>query len=627
MTTAPGSPPEVLVVGWYPSADAISAGRFIADQAAALAASGRARPTVVAFDNAAVRGPGWLRDLQASAVANDVQRGLAAFGPFVRHGANGPASVPLARLSIANGRTPATGPEHRGVHEVAAVEALLDSVEGRRWDLVHGHVGYPEGWAASVAARRLGVRLVITEHASYLGALLSEPILRDRYRETLLGAARVIAVSATLAAEVELIVPELAGRIVVIPNAVAVEDFAPSSAPRVGGELLFVGGRVASKGIETLLRAFAVAHRERPATTLRLVGPPAPLTGDAPWRELAAQLGIADVVRFDGPADRGGVAAAMARADLFVHPSPRETFGVVAVEALAAGLPVVATASGGVDEILAPDPSAVGAIAPPNEPEALGAAIVATLDRRTTFDPSRLRAHVADRFGADRVAGRLSDLYGEVVISRARGGATSPERPPARLPGRTIVVGFPRLELDRAVERFPRNMFDGVAIVTTEGDGALPAATRVRVAPGAATVRSVAELLNWGPLARGIRARVARRFRRAIGRAAPSAADPSVGLAERVLADLRSALAAELPDPDGSAGPGGEPPLLVCLTGIDHLVAAPFVSSGRATIAPGGLRWLADVRAAGVRADEGDEPVDGNLELLVNRGDSRSAAR
>ena len=58
------------------------------------------------------------------------------------------------------------------------------------------------------------------------------------------------------------------------------------------------------------------------------------------WRPLARELKVADDVRFDDWLDRKSVADAMLRSAVFVHPSPSETFGVVAAEAMLTGLPV-----------------------------------------------------------------------------------------------------------------------------------------------------------------------------------------------------------------------------------------------------------------------------------------------
>jgi glycosyltransferase involved in cell wall biosynthesis len=596
VTVIRSAPHDVLVVGWFPAADDTSAGRFVADQVAALQATGAVSPSVVSFENAAVRGADMLRGRQAAAVIANGEAALRAHRPFNPRGAAGPADVPLARLTVAAGEAPGTGPDHRAIHRTAALLPLMERPEAATWELVHAHVGYPEGVAAARAAARLGVPLILTEHATFLASLFAEPVVRDRYREAAMAAARVIAVSRMLADELLSTFPELGGRLVVIPNTVDVAAFGGGApADRVPGELLWVGNRTETKGIATLLRAFAVVHERRPETVLRLIGRSFRPEHETGWQRLAGELGVAPAVRFEPPADRAGVAAAMRRADLFVHPSTRETFGVVAVEALASGLPVVASDSGGVTEVLGDDPDRLGALVPVADPAALAAAIIGALERRTSFDPASLRAHAEEGFGAARVARRIVELYEAVIAERAPQQGDDRARPrrdtdaPGEWPRRTIVVGFSRAELDRSLSRFPAWVFDGVELVTS---GA-PLAGRpdARLAPAGAESR-VAQLLDWGAPATGRIGRLARQARRA-GRRLVERRGGGADQADRILADLGRTLAAGLP---ATAGP--DAPLLVCLGGIDHLVAAPFIADGRAVAAPGGLRWLADSRAA-----------------------------
>src|SRR5262249_19028853 len=146
-------------------------------------------------------------------------------------------------------------------------------------------------------------------------------------------------------------VPDTA--IPVLPNAVPVDGFPVGLlSGRDGDELLYVGNRKASKGIERLLRAFTEARSDRPTLRLRLIRSTRPAADEARWVGLVSELDIGDAVTFEGSAARDDVAAAMRHAAVFVHPSSRETFGMVAAESLASGLPVAATPSGGVDEIV-----------------------------------------------------------------------------------------------------------------------------------------------------------------------------------------------------------------------------------------------------------------------------------
>ena len=471
---------------------------------------------------------------------------------------------------------------------------LLDRAEAATWELVHAHVGYPEGVAAARAAARLGVPLILTEHATFLASLFAAPIVRERYREAVAAAARVVAVSRMLANELVIAFPELRDRVVVIPNTVDVASFGGGSpADRVPGELLWVGNRTETKDMPTLLRAFAIVHRERPETVLRLIGRSFRPEHETAWQRLAGELGVEAATSFEPPVDRAGVAAAMRRADLFVHPSTRETFGVVAVEALASGLPVVATDSGGVTEVLGDEPERFGALVAASDPGALAAAIVGALDRRSSFDPAALRAHSPRRASAPPGSLRIVDLYEAVLAERAKPAAATRLRRggdpdvPAAPPGRTIVVGFSRAEFDRSIARFPAWVFESIELVTCGP----PIAGRAGVHLATdGTESRVADVLEWGAGPASPVRRMARRARR-IGRRLSAIAgrgDPADG----VLAELARTLAAVLPP---SAGP--DAPLVVCLGGIDHLVAAPFVAAGRAVPAPGGLRWLADARA------------------------------
>lgn len=602
--TGPPDPLDILVVGWYPSADDLTAGRFVADQVDALRASGRVRPDVVSFENVPVRGSGFLRARQEAAITDSTGAAIGHSTPFNPAGAGGPRGIPVARLAVAAGETPGTGVGHRAAHRTTAILPLAERSDLPAWRLVHAHVGYPEGAAGASIARRLGLPLVITEHATFVESFLADPVIRAHYISTGLGAARVIAVSRMLEAELLAAIPGLEGRLTVIPNAVAIDDFhLGASAARATAELLWVGYRKEIKGIATLLRAFRLVLDEKPDATLRLIGRSSTEADEAGWHRLAGELGVAGAVQFEPPADRAGVAAAMSRATCFVHPSTRETFGVVAVEALASGLPVVATDSGGVAEVLGDDPESLGALVPASDPSALATAIVRTLERKETFDPAAIRAYAERRFGATAVASQIVGLYEEVLAESVpspavndrrrpvagRGETPSASRKPRADPARILLVGFVRKELDRALERFPGWCLAGVEIVTVGPP--IPGRTGVTLAP-AGTDEQLAEVIEWGAPAVGVAHRIVRRMRRQVRRMTGDRwrwGPSDAALLARLVRTLDEAL--------GSAV-DAEPPMLICLSGIDYLAAAPALAAGRAVASPGGLRWLADRRSA-----------------------------
>lgn len=592
-----GEPIDVLIVAsWFPAYDDPAKGRFVADQAEALAMTGLARTLVVSFDPALLSGGARARRQQETAVTAVAGRAAADASTFApAAGVRG--GVRVARPTIAEGRTTSTGPTHAARHRADALaafaEARADDGTTGPTGVIHAHVAYPDGAAAVALADRLGWPLIVTEHSSAVERIIAEPAIREAYAATLARAHRTLAVSGSLAAELRAEFPEHAAKVDVMPNAVAVDEFGPPSASdRVPDQLLFVGYLKESKGIETLLRATAVARSLRPSVTLRLIGrAPEPAMGER-WRRLAVELGLEDAVTFEGAADRQGIVAAMREAALFVHPSPRETFGVVAVEALASGLPVVATDSGGVTEILGPDPESVGAIVPAGDPQSLGETIVATLGRLDTFDRDEMRRSVERRYGGSYVAERLAVVYREAIAAVPPGRGLVVEDSSDARGQRTIVVALDRRRAAPRLAALPADLRATIVVVT---------ATEPRdvVLPPVGRIVEVEIDTRWGP---DPSAPPSTKRPGAAGRLARLAHDPA-GTARRVLgrdAGTKHALAAAsravatVAREEARVGPVE----VLGVDGHDHLAAAEALRAGLARPAAGGLRVLADRWAA-----------------------------
>ena len=189
----------------------------------------------------------------------------------------------------------------------------------------------------------------------------------------------------------------------------------PEPAPYAGGSRLRCVGRLGPvKGIDTLLRAFAIAVRERSELTLDIAGD-GPLRGEL--ESLAAELGLGQAVRFLGRVE--GVTAEMEQAAAVVVPSLGEGFGMVALEAAERGRPVIASAVGGLPEIV--DDGRTGVLVPRADASALAAAIV-DLAR----DPARAaalgraaRERALAEFSLARCGDRTDALYREALARRA----------------------------------------------------------------------------------------------------------------------------------------------------------------------------------------------------------------
>jgi len=168
---------------------------------------------------------------------------------------------------------------------------------------------------------------------------------------------------------------------------------------------LWVGHLVAVKRVDRLLKAFATVLLEQPNLHLRLLG-----GGEleVSLKQQAIGLAIADKVTFLPHLDRAGVRSEMARADCLVISSETETFGVVGIEALAMGLPVLSTDCGGpADYVLGHD---VGELVE-NSTKGLTNGIRKMIGRLKEFDRASIRRYAVENYDFEIVARRLCELY------------------------------------------------------------------------------------------------------------------------------------------------------------------------------------------------------------------------
>ena len=171
------------------------------------------------------------------------------------------------------------------------------------------------------------------------------------------------------------------------------------------------------KGHRVLFDALPRVLERVPEARVRVVGHEE-LSTVAELRAYAAGRGVADRVAFEG--FRGDVPSVLRELDLFVLPSLWEGFGLVLLEAMAAGRPVVASAVGPIPEVVVDGES--GLLVPPGDPEALARAIVRVLEDAVLAE--RLgragRARVEQVFGLDRMVERTDALYQELVRASDR---------------------------------------------------------------------------------------------------------------------------------------------------------------------------------------------------------------
>ncbi|CAL9346035.1 glycosyltransferase [Streptomyces sp. enrichment culture] len=301
-------------------------------------------------------------------------------------------------------------------------------------DLVHSHY-WMSGLAALRATRARGLPLLHTYHA--LGTVkkrhqrLADTSPRERIPgeiEVGLGCDRVVATCRDEAVELARMgIP--AHKVAIVPCGVDPGRFTPQgpAAPRGPHphRLLQLGRLVPRKGAAVTVAALAAL----PGTELLVVGgPPADRLDEDPevrrLRGIARDAGVADRVRFTGAVAGDEVPALLRSADVVVCPADYEPFGIVPLEAMACGVPVVASAVGGQLDTVA-DPG-TGRLVPPRDPRALARAVAGLL-----ADPAARaacgaagRRRVLSRYGWDRVAAATEAAYCEVLdAERAATGA------------------------------------------------------------------------------------------------------------------------------------------------------------------------------------------------------------
>lgn len=294
------------------------------------------------------------------------------------------------------------------------------------FDLVHAFWPLPHGLIGMAARRSARIPLVET----FFGVELTwtdsqlQP-LRPLMRRIIRGADAVTAISTHTASLIRRLTPEVDP--VIIPFGAAIEA-APEESPaeeeplHSGMRLLFIGRLVERKGVHVLLDALALLPEE-PPIHLQIVG-------DGPERarleQRARSLGVADRVTFHGYISREALEDRLHECDVLTLPAVPdakgdiEGLGVVLLEAMSFGKPVVASMAGGITDIVRPGEN--GLLVPPGDAAALASALegLARNPRRMRRMGDVARTDVRERFSWDSILDRLESVYRSLLPTSAR---------------------------------------------------------------------------------------------------------------------------------------------------------------------------------------------------------------
>ncbi|MBQ0905358.1 glycosyltransferase family 4 protein [Micromonospora sp. U21] len=336
----------------------------------------------------------------------------------------------------------------------------LRATEAGTYDVIHAH-DWLVAHTAMTLRDHLDIPLISTIHATEAGR--HQGWLPEEMNRTIHGvehwlsneSTRVITCSAYMREQVTALFDLPTSQVDVVPN--GVDDRAWRARPRAvasararfaaGGPLVGYAGRlVYEKGVQHLVHAVPRLRERHPG--LRVV-----IAGDGPYRaeleEQARRLALCSTVRFTGFLDTTQLPAVLGATDATVVPSLYEPFGMVALEAAAAGAPLAVARTGGLAEIV--ETGVTGVTFPHSDPDALAGAVGQLLGdevfaRRVA---RRARTMVGERYGWATIADRTAASY---TTARREYGPLQARRAAAQLAGGRTRIAIPEGNLLAAAD-------------------------------------------------------------------------------------------------------------------------------------------------------------------------------
>lgn len=297
-------------------------------------------------------------------------------------------------------------------------------VREQRVDLIHVHCAYPDGVGGALVARALGLPYMVTAHGSDINIYATRRSLRSQIRWALRGATGVIAVSRDLETKVRRLLHGATTPLNCIPCAgfdtstffprPKVKSRAALGLGRYARVVVFVGELVPVKGVDLLVEAWAKLQQGRVVGSedqLMIIGDGRCRAG---LERYVAAAGIGENVQFIGAVPQVEVSLWIAASNLLCLPSHNEGTPNVIVEALASGVPVVATRVGGVPELVSEGVN--GLLVPPGQAGALTEGLAQGLSR--TWDEQTIRQSVAHLTWTNIAAKNCEFM--DLVIGEAR---------------------------------------------------------------------------------------------------------------------------------------------------------------------------------------------------------------
>ncbi|MFZ9981172.1 MAG: glycosyltransferase [Cyclobacteriaceae bacterium] len=281
----------------------------------------------------------------------------------------------------------------------------LRVVQSFRPDVIHGNIGYPGAFWSWITSKYCKLPVVLTEHT-----LLHNNFRSKVHKWFTINFIRKMDQVITVSNHSASIIEKWTGvRPVVIPNIVdltlfrSIHSFPDTAIVQMG----FLGNGFKKKGLDTLFsslvginmpfRLFIGGIDEKELNT---------------YKEMAHLFRLQDKVEFVGFVPKQEVPGFMSRLHFFVSPSVFESFGVAIAEAMACGLPVVCTDSGGPGDFVNKEN---GILVPVGDSDALRNALLTMFRNYAVYDREAIRLSIVSRFSAYRIADEITGVYRRVI--------------------------------------------------------------------------------------------------------------------------------------------------------------------------------------------------------------------
>lgn len=272
-------------------------------------------------------------------------------------------------------------------------------------DLIHSHLAYPAGFLGTFIHRKTKIPHVFTEHTS-IRKYYRSFIHKLCVKHALIYSPEIICVSNALRDEMQ---QEYQREIKVVPNVIDTSKFTikqekENTLVNIG----FLGSlNNKNKGLDILLNAVAKTGNREMAVH---IGGKGSLLEE--YKSLSEELGISTICKFYGEITEEKKAGFYSGLDFFVLPSRYETFGIVLVEAMSSGLPVIAAKCGGPQDIVTDE---TGLLIEKDSIDDLKLALSYMYDNFRKYDREKIRDYAENAFGKAIFISRISQIYSSLI--------------------------------------------------------------------------------------------------------------------------------------------------------------------------------------------------------------------